>query len=355
MNQQTIVIFGAGAMGCLLGGKLMQAGLPVQFIARGERLRELREHGLTLVSGDAKWHSPVQVSDDPASIGVADIVFITAKTHQLEGVAQQIAPLLGPDTVVVPALNGIPWWYFHGLEGAFTDRHLRSLDSNGVIAAQIPSQQVLGCVNYCAAIMGGQGVVEYVDYFARSMILGELGGQLSPRLNAVHALLESAGLDPVVSEDIRRDIWHKLWGNIAFNPISALTHATMDAIAQDYDDTDLVMAVMNEARAIGEKLGVDFLESPRTRIANVAKRKGHKTSMLQDIEAGRKSEIEAIVGAVREIGNWLEESMPHLNSLYSLVKLKERFFIPSESGSWQKQDQPELALQATPVRASHNQ
>lgn len=312
-------------MGCLIGGQLVQAGQDVTFVARGRHCKAMQENGLTLVSGDKRWNAPVKVTDDTATLPIADIIFITVKSHQLPQAAPQIASLIGPNTTVVPALNGLPWWYFQKKEGLFSELRLESLDPKGIISQHIPADNIVGCVNYLAAHIAEPGVVEYVDYFAKGLVIGELDNVSTDRLKKLQDILRSAGLDPVVTNNIRESIWHKLWGNIAFNPISALTHATMDVIAADYDDTDLVMAVMNEARHIAEKLDIIFTESPQSRIAQVAKRKGHKTSMLQDIEAGRPTEIEAIVGAVREIALSMQEGTPYLNALYSLVKQKERF------------------------------
>jgi len=258
---------------------------------------------------------------------------MATKAFHLSAAAAHLPPLLGEETVVVPAINGVPWWYFENHGGEFDGRTLRNLDPDGKLAAAIETRRIIGCVNYLAGTMVEPAHVHYVPEIERRLAIGELDGQITPRLNRFAAALGDAGFAPVVSNEIRQNIWHKLWGNIAFNPISALTHGTIDEIAQGYRDIDLVTAVMNEARHIADKLGIVLTQTTKSRVEAAAKMRGHKTSMLIDIEQGRPTEIEAIVGAVREIALWMEEGTPHLNALYSMVKLKERFYKPMPATS----------------------
>jgi 2-dehydropantoate 2-reductase len=328
-----ITIIGAGAMGCLIGGRLLRGGANVSFIARGAQLTALRAQGLTLRSAQDDWHSAVTATNDPSTLGVQDAVVLATKAYQLPDVAEYLPPLLGVETLIVPAVNGVPWWYFERHGGEFDGKRLTNLDPNQRLASAIETRRLIGCVNYLAGTLTEPGHVHYVHEIERRIVLGELDGTITPRLERLGAAFAAGGFAPVLSDDIRQSIWHKLWGNIAFNPISALTHGTIDQIAEGYHDIDLVTAVMNEARNIADKLGIALAQTTKSRVDAAAKMRGHKTSMLTDIEQGRPTEIEAIVGAVREIGRWMEENTPHLNTLYSLVKLKERFYSPSVATS----------------------
>jgi 2-dehydropantoate 2-reductase len=328
-----LCIIGAGAMGCLIGGRIAQAGHDVSFIARGRQLAALNRDGLTLESPNARWHGAVRATDDAANLGAQDAVLLCTKAYQLAEAMHHVAPLLHADTVIVPIINGIPWWYFEKHGGEFEGRSLQSLDPEGALRKHVATERLIGCVNYLAGTLTRPGHVHYVPEIERRLVLGEIDGSSSARVQRLAGVLADAGFAPVVSDDIRTNIWHKLWGNIAFNPISALTHGTIDQIAEGYHDIDLVTAVMNEARHIADKLGIALAQTTRSRVEAAAKMRGHKTSMLTDIEQGRLTEIEAIVGAVREIGRWMEESTPHLNTLYSLVKLKARFYTASDAAS----------------------
>lgn len=320
-----ICIIGAGAMGCLIGGLVQRGGHEVSFIARGGQLDALRARGLTLETSGDRWSEKVAVSDKPESFGKQDAVLLATKSYQLPEASAQVAPLLGEDTIVVPAVNGIPWWYFHKHGGEYDGRALQSLDPDGLLAKNVPLERVVGCVNYLAGSITEPGTVHYVNELERRLVIGEPDGSMTPRLEALGKALSAGGFAPKLVNSIRQSIWHKLWGNIAFNPISALTGGTIDQIAEGYRDLDLVSAVMNEARFIADKLGIELGQTTKSRIDAAAKMRGHKTSMLQDAEQGRETEIEAIVGVVREIGKWLEVDTPHLNTLYSLVKLREKF------------------------------
>lgn len=329
-----ISIFGAGAMGCLIGGLIQRAGHDVTFIARGAQLAALKSHGLTLTTKGDRWHAPVTAASVEEA-GKQDLVIVCTKAHHLPSAAPHIARLLHADSVVVPAINGLPWWYFQKHGGQFDGRTLEALDPQGVVARHLPADRLIGCVNYLAGHVEAPGHIDYVPAIARHLAIGELDGQRTPRLEALAALLGDAGFEPVVAEDIRQSVWHKLWGNIAFNPLGALTHGTIDQLAEGYQDIDLLSAVMNEARFIADKLGVSLNQTIASRVAAAAKMRGHKTSMQLDMEGFRPTEIEAIVGAVRDIAKWMEVDTPYLNTIYSLVKLKERFYLnaPRQAGA----------------------
>lgn len=325
-----LCIVGAGAMGCLIGGLVQATGKhEVSFVARGSQLNALREKGLTLEAEGKHWHGAVNATDDATMLGPQDAVFMCTKSYQLGEASKQLAPLLGKETMVVPAVNGMPWWYFYNHGGKFDGRSFTSLDPDGALAAHVPNERIIGCVNYLGGSITQPGTVHYVAEIARRLTIGEPSGAMTPRLEQLAQMLRDAGFEPTVTDNIRGAVWHKLLGNIAFNPISALTNGTIDQIAEGYRDIDLVSAVMNEARFVADKLGIELAQTTASRVQAAAKMRGHKTSMLQDMEAGRATEIEAIVGVVREIGKWLEVGTPYLNTLYSLVKLKEIFYQPS--------------------------
>lgn len=326
-----ITIIGAGAMGCLIGGRMVKAGHAVSFIARGAQLQALQRDGLVLESTGERWQSVVRATDAPDTLGPQDALIICTKAYQLASIVPLLPPLMHGETMLVPAINGIPWWYFERHGGPFEGRQLRSLDPEAVLYNAIAAKRIIGCVNYLAGTLTKPGHVHYVPELERRIALGELDGEMTPRLHALGEIFYDAGFAPTITATIRDTIWHKLWGNIAFNPISALTHGTIDQIAEGYHDIDLVMAVMNETRFIADKLGIALTQTTKSRVDAAAKMRGHKTSMLIDMEHGRPTEIEAIVGAVREIGKWMEAGTPYLNSLYSLVKLKEKFYAASAS------------------------
>ena len=328
-----LCIIGAGAMGCQIGGLLQRGGHDVTFIARGRQLDALSQRGLRLETAGDAWHGAVRAVATPQEAGTADAVLLCTKAYQLPDVAPMVPALLSAETIVVPAVNGMPWWYFHRHGGVLDGRQLQSLDPDGLLARHVPPERIVGCVNYLAGSLVAPGEVQYVPEVARRLHVGEPDGRITPRLERFAAALGDAGFAPVVTESIRTSIWHKLWGNIAFNPISALTHGTIDQIAEGYRDIDLVSAVMNEARFVADKLGVELAQTTKSRVEAAAKMRGHKTSMLQDIEQGRPTEIEAIVGVVREIGRLLEVGTPYLNALYSLVKLKEIFYARASGAS----------------------
>jgi 2-dehydropantoate 2-reductase len=328
-----LTIFGAGAIGSEFGGHLAASGADVTLIGRGPHAEAMAERGLVMATAESRRTVAVRVVTDAAALPKQDVVIVCVKAHAVERAAEQIAALLHEESLAVFALNGLPWWYFQNHGGRFDGAILRSLDPEGHITRTLPAKHVIGTAVYQATTITAPGEIHYLDLPYNTMYLGELDRSLSPRLQKLEAMLKEGGIRTHALEDIRAKIWDKLWGNIAFNPVTALTHATMDAVVQSYDDTDLMEAIMNEARTVGEKIGVTFVGRPWNKLETSARLVGHKTSMLQDIDAGRPTEIEAIVGAVREIGKWLEVEMPHLNGLYSLIRLKERFYRPAGSGN----------------------
>lgn len=324
-----LCIFGSGAIGSEFGGHLTAAGAEVVMIGRGPHAQAMRDAGLMMHSDTTEKYAKVRVVEHAAELPKQDVVIVCIKAHAVRAAAASIASLLHPESLVVFAVNGLPWWYFHLHGGPFDGRHLQALDPNGEIAGMIQPAQVIGTAVYQATTVTSPGVIHYLDLPINTLFLGEPDRSLSPRLLSLEKTLSEGGIRTQAIADIRSRIWDKLWGNIAFNPVTALTHATMDAVVERYDDTDLMEAIMGEARAVGEKIGITFHGKPADKLEATARLKGHKTSMLQDIEAGRPTEIDAIVGAVREIGKWVEADMPYLNGLYSLVRLKEQFYKPA--------------------------
>ena len=323
------VIIGAGAMGCLIGGKLQQAQHEVAYLARGAQLEALQRDGLTLETEGERWHAPVAASDDATKLGPADTILMTTKAYQLASVTQHLLPLLHKDTVIVPMTNGVPWWYFFKQHGPHRDRRLETLDPEGILARSIPIERVVGGVNYLAGTLTAPGRVWYVNELARRLVIGELDGAITPRLVRIGDALDDAGFAARRAEDIRQAIWHKLWGNMAFNPVSALTHATQDGIAAGIAQADgtqdhaLMYGLMEEGRAVAHALGITLDQTIEARIAAAAKMKGHRTSMDSDMRASKPTEIEAILGVVLEIARWYEVATPRLSTLYHLVRLKE--------------------------------
>jgi 2-dehydropantoate 2-reductase len=319
-----IAIIGAGAIGGLVGAKLALSGAAVTFIVRGANLAAIRENGFTLVTADGERQvaRDVRATADYREAGAQDIVILAMKAHQLEAVANDVATLFGPDTVVVTMQNGIPYWYFHGHGGRLEGTTVRSVDPTGAVGAGIPAQRVVGCVVYPASELVAPGVVKHIE--GDRFPVGELDGSASERVARVSACLTQAGFKAPVLDDIRAEIWLKLWGNLTFNPISSLSHSTLVDICQYQPSRDLATAMMREAQAVAHKLGIEFRVSLEKRIAGAEKVGKHKTSMLQDIEAGRAPEIDALVGAVVELARLTETPTPHIDTVYSLVKLLAR-------------------------------
>ncbi|MCA3362454.1 MAG: 2-dehydropantoate 2-reductase [Roseomonas sp.] len=318
-----ICIFGAGAIGGLMGAKLAAKGdVDVTFIARGPHLAAMRENGVKLISDGAEQIVHPRCVESAAEAGPQDYVLVTLKAHSLPSAAKQMQPLLGPDTAIVSAVNGIPWWYFHGLGGAYEGRIVQSVDPEGQVSALLPPSRAIGCIVYPAAEVTAPGVIEhsYGDRFS----LGEPDGSRSPRAQALSEALIAAGFKAPVRPKIRDELWVKLWGNMAFNPISALTTATLDVLTGDEGQRGVARAMMLEGQRVAEALGVRFAIDVDKRIAGAAEVGAHKTSMLQDLERGRPMEIEALLGAVVELADWVGEAAPISRTVLALVRARAR-------------------------------
>ncbi len=316
-----IAIIGAGAIGGYVGTRLAHAANEVTFIARGANLQALRANGIRLIMGDGSEVAvpAVRATDDYAEAGPQDLVILAMKAHQVEAVAPQVPNLFGPDTVVVPMQNGIPYWYFHRYPGELENSQVKSVDPHGVIRRHIPCERVVGCVVYPAAELLSPGVIKHVE--GNRFPVGEPDGTASERVNRVSACFISGGLQAPVLADIRAEIWLKLWGNLTFNPISALARATLAGICQFPLGRELATDMMTEAQAIANKLGVTFRVPLEKRIAGAERVGHHKTSMLQDVEAGRELEVEALLGSVIELARLTGTQTPHLDTVYALAML----------------------------------
>lgn len=326
-----IAVVGVGAIGGYVGIRLALAGEDVTFIARGANLQALRTHGLRLILADGTEESvpKVNATSDYAAAGPQDVVILAMKAHQVAAVAPDVPKLFGPDTVVVPMQNGIPYWYFHGFPGKLGGTRVSSVDPTGIIGERIPGERVVGCVVYPATELLSHGVIKHVE--GTRFPVGEPDGSSSERANRVAEALTRAGLKSPVLEDIRSEIWLKLWGNMTFNPISALSRATLASICQYPPTRQLAAAMMTEAQTIAEKLGVTFRVPLEKRIAGAEKVGHHKTSMLQDVEAGRDLEIEALLGSVVELARLTETPAPHLDAVYALTTLLAKSLQESRS------------------------
>ena len=314
-----ICIIGAGAIGGWMGARLAAAGLPVNVVARGATLAALRQHGLRLRDGDAEITVPVTATDQPAELGVQDLVIVAVKAPAMADVARSLAPLLGPNTVVLTAMNGVPWWFLQGFGGAVAGRTLESVDAGGAIARAIPAGQVLGCVVHASCSVDEPGVVR--RRAGSGLIVGEPAGGSSPRLEALVALLKAAEFDVTASDQIQQDVWFKLWGNMTMNPVCAMTGATSDRVLDDPLARGFLSAVMLEAREIGARIGVPISQSPEDRHAITRKLGAMRPSMLQDVDAGRAVELDALVAAVREIGQLTGVATPYTDALMGLARL----------------------------------
>ncbi|MFO1059642.1 MAG: 2-dehydropantoate 2-reductase [Dongiaceae bacterium] len=317
-----ICIYGAGAIGGLLGARLAAAGYTVTLIARGAHLEALRERGLTLRSGEDTVTVRPHATDDPAAAGPQDCVILTLKAPGLAAVADAIQPLLGPQTSIVTAMNGILWWYFHGVEGPHRERRLACADPDGRLWRALPPERVIGCVVYPAAEVVEPGVIAH--QYGNRFMLGEPDGSRSARVAALSKALTEAGFKAPVRPRIRDDIWLKLWGNLSFNPVSALTLGTLDRIAGDPGTHAVIARMMAESKAVGEAHGVRFDVDIPTRIGWAKDLVGHRTSMLQDLERGRAMEIDALLGAVVEMGDLAGVDTPLLDAVLALVVQRAR-------------------------------
>ncbi len=317
-----VCIYGAGAIGGLLGARLAAAGAEVSLIARGPHLAAMRERGLELKTPEGSIVTHPRATSDAAELGPQDYVIVALKAHSVPAAVPAMQPLLGPDTAVVMATNGVPWWYFYKLAGPFEGRRIESVDPGGAQWDGLGPERAIGCVVYPAAEVPEPGVIQLVE--GDRFSLGEPSGERSARVQKLADLLIAAGLKAPVRPRIRDEIWVKLWGNLSFNPISALTGATLETIAGDPGTRAVVRAMMVEAQEIGQRLGVRFGVDVDKRIDGAGAIGAHKTSMLQDLERGRPMEIDALVTAIQELGGIVGVPTPTIDMVLALVRLRAR-------------------------------
>jgi 2-dehydropantoate 2-reductase len=317
-------VVGAGSIGGFVGAKLALAGEDVTLVARGANLQAIRAQGMRVIMADGTdlVARDIRTAATPAEAGPQDVVILGLKAHQVPPVAGDIAALCHENTLIIPMQNGIPWWYFQSHGGEFEGRVVSSVDPEGAIATAVDPRRILGCVVYPACELAAPGVVRHIE--GDRFPLGELDGASSDRANAVAASFAQAGLKAPILDNIRAEIWLKLWGNLTFNPISALTHSTLVDICQFPLTRELAAGMMREAQAVANRLGITFRVSLDKRIAGAERVGKHKTSMLQDVEGGRDPEIDALVGSVIEVGRIVGEPTPHIEAVYALVKLLAR-------------------------------
>lgn len=317
-----ICIFGAGAIGGYMGAKLAQVGADVSLVARGQHLAAMRNNGLTLIEGGETTNVPVTVCENPAELGEQDYVIVTLKAHSVPPVVQKMQPLIGEHTTIVSGVNGLPWWYFHKIGGTLEGTRLESVDPANAQWNGFGPDRVLGCVVYPAAEVSEPGVVRHIE--GNRFSLGEPDGSKSDRAIALSQALSAAGLKAPVRPKLRDEIWIKLWGNLSFNPISALTHATLDVLCTDVGTRSVARNMMLEAQEIAEKLGVKFPIDVERRIDGGAAVGAHRTSMLQDLDAGRPMEIDALVRSVQELGNITKSATPTIDTVLALIALRAK-------------------------------
>lgn len=322
MTIKKVCIYGAGAIGGWIGVKLAQAGCSVSVVARGATLAALQQHGLRLQTGDNVTSAEVQASADPAAFGVQDLVVIAVKAPAMAAVAQAIAPLLGPDTIVLTAMNGVPWWFFEGFGAQYAGTRLKAVDPDGAIAAAIAAHHIIGCVVHASCSLHSPGFVK--NHFGNKLIIGEPSGEQTARVQALAVLLGKAGHEVALSEQIQKDSWYKLWGNMTVNPISAFTGATTDLILGDELVRNFISSVMLEAKEIGARIGIPINQQPEDRHAVTLKLGAFKTSMLQDVEARKPVELDALVTVVKELGELTQVPTPFTDALLGLSRLHAR-------------------------------
>ena len=315
-----VCVVGAGAIGGYMAVRIAQAGHDVSVIARGAHLAAIRAHGLKLIEAAQELVATnLPATDDIRELGPQDVVLLALKAHQIEAVVEDLSILLGPKTVLVTLQNGIPWWYFQKLDSPFAGRVVKTVDPTGVLFNKIDPDRLIGCIAYPAATIAEPGVIQHVE--GNRFPVGELDGSESDRVNQVSGLFTEAGFKSRVLTDIRSEIWLKLWGNLTFNPISAVTHATLVDICQFPLTRALAAAMMTEAQTIGERLGAGFRVPMERRIAGAESVGKHKTSMLQDVEVGKPLEIDGMLGVVVELAEITEGDVPTLRALYACVSL----------------------------------
>jgi 2-dehydropantoate 2-reductase len=326
-HQSTVCIFGAGAIGGYFGVQLARAGIDVSLVARGAHLAAIREHGLRLQIGGVEQVTALPCTDRPADLGVQDYVIVALKAHQISENVDAMLPLLGPMTTIVTASNGLPYWFFDFVEAPYRGATLASVDPEGRQRSLLGSGRALGLVVYPATAMVAPGVIHH-DHGSK-LPIGEPGGGHSERVDRLHEMLVAAGFDAPVRDDVRDEIWLKLWGNVCFNPLSALTTATIDVIATDPGTRAICRAMMLEMAAIGERLGLKLRMDTDRRIDGAAALGPHKMSMLQDLERGQPMEIEPLVGVVQELGRLVGLPTPTIDIILALLRQRARSTVPS--------------------------
>lgn len=317
-----VCIVGAGAIGGWMGARLALAGHEVSVLARGATLAAIQKNGLQLIEGGVTTSVPVKAFAAAAELDTPDLLIIAVKAPGLRDAALSVASLIGANTVVLTAMNGVPWWFFDRADRPLNGTHLTTIDPTGDIAASIPAGNVIGCVVHVACSVDSPGVIRHK--MGQRLIIGEPGGGTSARLEALHETLVAASFEPESSDDIQRDVWFKLWGNMTMNPVSALTGATTDRILDDELTRELCSAVMREAQAIGNKIGIPIEQTPEQRHDVTRKLGAMKTSMLQDVEAHKGVELDALVASVREIGQKVGIATPFTDALLGLTRLMAR-------------------------------
>ena len=315
------VIGGGGAIGGYLAAKLARAGNQVTVVARGATLATIQKNGLTLYmeSEPRPIVAQVRAVEKISDVGIPDVIMLAVKAHQIEPIIDDLASIVGPETTLIPMQNGIPWWYFQNLPGPFENFPVETVDAGGQIMKKINPRNVIGCVVYPATHAESPGVIRHVE--GNRFPLGELDGSQSERIQKISQMMSDAGFKSPILEDIRSEIWLKLWGNMTFNPISALTHEHLEGICRNPLTKDLARNMMLEAQTIAEKLGVIFRVDVERRISGAEKVGKHKTSMLQDLEAGNNLEIDALLGSVIELGRITNTLTPCLSTVFALTKL----------------------------------
>lgn len=317
-----VCIYGAGAIGGWLGVRLARVGCVVSVVARGATLVALQAHGLRLQQADEVLSASVKASDNPQELGKQDLVVVAVKAPAMADVAKSIAPLIGPNTIVLTAMNGVPWWFFEGFGGRYAGTRLASIDPDGSIASAVPAAHIIGCVVHASCSLKEPGFVTH--HFGNKLIIGEPSGEQTPRVRDLAALLDRAGFDASVSEQIQKDAWFKLWGNMTVNPVSAITGATTDRVLDDDLVRGFIQSVMLEAKEIGARIGIPIDQSPEDRHVVTRKLGAFKTSMLQDVEAGKAVELDALVTVVKELGEITEVPTPFTDALLGLARLHAR-------------------------------
>jgi 2-dehydropantoate 2-reductase len=317
-----VCIYGAGAIGGWIGAKLAQLGCDISVVARGATLEMLRERGLHLQEGDRTLMVPVRASSQPTELGVQDLVVVAVKAPAMPDVAAAIGPLIGPRTVVLTAMNGVPWWFFEGMGGRLAGTRLKAVDPEGRIAKAIPARHIIGCVVHASCAITSPGHVKH--HFGNRLIIGEPSGERTARVQQLAELLSRAGFEAEISPQIQKDAWYKLWGNMTVNPVCAMTGATTDRVLDDELVRGFISAVMLEAREIGARIGIPIEQQPEDRHQVTRKLGAFKPSMLQDVEAGKPVELDALVTVVKELGELTGVATPFTDALLGLARLHAR-------------------------------